>query len=344
MTATPRSKVVLVGAGYFAQYHVDAWKRLRDVDLVAIADSDVTRADSFAQQFGVPRHYQSVERMLDAEQPDLMDIVTRPEAHLQLVQLAASRGVHAICQKPMAPSWDECVQMVEACTQSGVRLFLHETWRWQPWYREIHKIIASGKLCRPLQFNFQWRTGDGRGLLPYSAQPYFREMPRLLIYESLIHILDTFRFLGGEIASVHCRLLRANPAIRGEDHAVISLQFASGALGFIDGNRLSGGTLSSVAMGTCQIHGDLAQIRMADDGHLWLTEFGKEEVAHPVSIPRTGYKGDSVFATQRHLIDCWKAKTASESDGRDYLATMQAVFACYQSSERDQAIRLDPLH
>ena len=42
------------------------------------------------------------------------------------------------------------------------------------------------------------RTGDGRGPEPYQPQPYFRDMERLLVYETAVHFLDTFRFLGGE--------------------------------------------------------------------------------------------------------------------------------------------------
>jgi hypothetical protein len=58
-------------------------------------------------------------------------------------------------------------------------------------------------------------------------------------------------------------------------------------------------------------------------------------------ISTAGYKGDSVFALQQHLLACLRADRPSESDGRDYLKTVQAVLACYRSAETGQAVTLD---
>jgi predicted dehydrogenase len=63
-------------------------------------------------------------------------------------------------------------------------------------------------------------------------------------------------------------------------------------------------------------------------------------VPHLFEIPSQGYKGDSVRATQEHLLECLRSGQSSESDGRDYLKTVEAVFACYRSAETGQAIAL----
>jgi predicted dehydrogenase len=192
-------KGVLIGAGFFAWFHAEAWKRMAGVNLVAVADLAPGRAEVFAAKHGIARAYESVETMLDAERPSFVDIATRPETHLTLTRLAAQRGIHVICQKPIAPSMADCVAMCEACEKANARLLIHENWRWQPWYREAMRLIDAGALGALRQLSFDWRTGDGNGPEPFAAQPYFREMPRLIIYESLIHILDTFRFLAGEL-------------------------------------------------------------------------------------------------------------------------------------------------
>jgi predicted dehydrogenase len=282
-----------------------------------------------------------VDDALDRERPAFVDIATRPESHLDLTRRAAQRGMHVICQKPMAPTWEDCVAMVGACKAAGVRLLIHENWRWQPWYRESRRLIDAGALGRVFQFSAQWRTGDGRGPEPYTVQPYFRQMPRLLVYETLVHLLDTFRFLGGEIASVFCLNRRVNPTIVGEDQSLILLTFQTGVLGLIDANRTSGPTPSPVAMNNMSIEGDAATLRLSPDGRLWLTEYGKPEREHSFLTTTEGYKGDSVRATQQHLIDCLRSSKPSESDGRDYLKTVGAVFACYRSAETGQPVALD---
>jgi predicted dehydrogenase len=319
----------MIGAGYFAGFHAEAWARLPTASIVAIADTAADKAGEFAARHGIAKGYQSTEEMLDVEKPDFVDIATRPEAHLSLTQLAASRGVHVICQKPMAPTMAECVAMCEACERAGVRLVIHENWRWQPWYRELRRLLDSRTIGQAFQYSFFWRTGDGRGPEAYPAQPYFRQMPRLLIYESLVHILDTFRFLGGEMQIASCHTQRLNPTIVGEDQALIITRFGSGAAGLIDANRFTGPVPAQVAMGTCVIEGDEGMLRVSPQGEIFLARAGQAEQRLPFAPPDRGYKGDSVYATQSHLVDGLRSGAATESDGRDYLRTVALVEACY---------------
>ena len=308
--------------------------------ITAVADCAPGKAQAFAEKFGIARAYEDVEEALDREKPDFVDIVTRPESHLDLARRVAQRGLHVICQKPMAPTWEDCVGMVEACEAAGVRLFIHENWRWQPWYREIKRLLDAGSLGRVFQLTFQWRTGDGRGPEPYAVQPYFRLMPRLLVYETLVHLLDTARFLGGEIASILCANRRVNPVIVGEDRSLILVVFEGGLLGLIDANRISGTVPLPVAVNSLTVEGDKAVLRLSPDGRLWLTEHGQAEREHPFPTTAEGYKGDSVRATQEHLIGCLRSGKPSESEGRDYLKTVRAVFACYRSAQTGQAVTL----
>lgn len=177
----------IIGAGFFAGFQAEGWQRIPGVEIVAVADPRIERAREFASRFSIPRVYAEAEALLQGEQPDFVDIVTRPDSHLPLVELAASHRVQIICQKPMAPTWKECVAMVEHCQRADVRLLIHENWRWQPWYREVKKLIDGEVFGRIFHFGFCLRNGDGRGEELYTVQPYFREMPRLLIYETLVH-------------------------------------------------------------------------------------------------------------------------------------------------------------
>jgi predicted dehydrogenase len=333
---------VMIGAGFFARLQAEGWRRIPGAELVAVADPLVEKTREFAAQWRIPRVYADAEAMLRCERPDFVDIVTRPDARLSLVRLAASRGVHVICQKPMAPTWDECVAMVETCRAAGVRLLMHENWRWQPWYREIKDLLDLGVAGAIFHAGFQMRTGDGRGQEPYLVQPYFREMERLMIYETAVHFLDTFRFLLGEITSVFCQTGRINPVIAGEDYAVVQLSFAGGARGLLDCNRIAGPLPAPVAFGALTLEGERGTIRMTPEGELWIAEYGKQEVRHDYFIPAEGYKGDSIKATQEHLIRCLLTGERCESEGEDYLKTVAAVFACYASAESGRVVSLVP--
>ena len=316
---------VMIGAGFFAQFQAEAWRRMAGVELVAIADSAAGKAREFAAKFGIARAYESVEAILDAEKPDFVDIVTRPDTHLPLTRISAQRGIHVICQKPMAPTVAESIAMCEACEAAGVRLLIHENWRWQPWYREAHRLIAAGELGALKHLSFDWRTGDGNGPEPYAAQTYFRDMPRLLIHESLVHILDTFRFLGGELQVSACERRRVNPVIAGEDWAEIRVRFAGGAAGFIHGDRHTGPVPAPMAMGSMVIEGERGTLRTSPEGELYLNDQRLDFI--PTSL---GYKGDSVKATQQHLLDCLRTGHPAESEGRAYLRTAKLVEDAYR--------------
>ncbi len=330
---TRKLRGAMIGAGYFAGFHAEGWSRIEGAEVSAVADPAPGRASEFAARWKLPRTYSDPEAMLAEEKPDFVDIVTRPETHLELACLAASRGAHVICQKPMARNWEECLEMVEACDRAGVRLVIHENWRWQPWYREVKRILDSGRLGRPFHVEFKMRTGDGRGPEPFAQQPYFRHMPRLMIYETAVHFLDTFRYLLGDIESLYCRLDRIHPAIHGEDYAVIQLNFRNGAHGLIDANRTSGPMPVPVAMGAFALEGDRGMVRMTADGKLWLTEHGTPEAPHDFPATDQGYKGDSLRAMSQHAVGCFQSGAPAESEGREYLKTVAAVFACYQSAE-----------
>jgi predicted dehydrogenase len=329
---------VMIGAGYFAAFQAEAWRRIPSARITAVADVDLERARAFAARWGIARAYGDAAEMLQHERPDFVDVATRPESHRALAALAAEHGAHVICQKPLAPTWEESLEVAQACTARGVRLVVHENWRWQPWFRACRRVLDDGALGRLFHCGFRMRTGDGHGPAPYPAQPYFRDMPRLLVYETAIHFIDTFRFLAGEIAQVHCQLARVNPAIRGEDAALVQLWFASGAHGLIDANRIWGPVPAPAALGELCLEGERGVLRVDASGAVWLALDGQAERPVDYQRPAEGYRGDSVRAVQEHAVACLRDGRPAESEAADYLRTTAVVFACYRSAESGQPV------
>ena len=108
MSAVPRLKIGLAGAGMVSQYHLRGWKTLEaQVELVAIADPDRARAAACAAQFGIRKTYGSVADLLAMETLDAVDLMTPPHLHGEHCMDAAARGVAILCQKPLAPQLHE---------------------------------------------------------------------------------------------------------------------------------------------------------------------------------------------------------------------------------------------
>ncbi|MEM9940664.1 MAG: Gfo/Idh/MocA family oxidoreductase [Planctomycetota bacterium] len=325
---------VIVGAGFFAGFHAEAWNRLSNVNIVAVADTNLTVAIQFAEQWDIPRVFEDPQKMLEEVKPDFVDIATRPDSHLSLVQLANQFGCHIICQKPMAPTLEESAEMVKICQDSKNRLIIHENWRWQPWYRAAKQAILDHDLGALFYLNFLVRTGDGFGPDAYTVQPYFTEMNRLLIFETLVHHLDTARFLAGEIESVFCKTQTINPKIQGEDAATIQISFDSGANGFIDGNRINGPVPAPTIFGILSMECHNGAVRVDANGSVWIRRYDQpEEQLYDYQKSEQGYRGDSVFAFQNHAIDSLIRKQVAESEAAEYLKTVRLVEACYESAK-----------
>src|ERR1700756_2866529 len=113
----------IIGCGYFARHHIEAWRRIPDVAIVAAADPQLERARAVA-----PRAYRSAAEMFDREDLDFVDIVARVDQHLPLVQIAADNKVAIICQKPLAPDWATALEIVECAEEAHVPFMVHENW------------------------------------------------------------------------------------------------------------------------------------------------------------------------------------------------------------------------
>jgi D-apiose dehydrogenase len=271
-----RLKVAVAGAGYFARFHHDGWARLPEAELVGIADLDLEKARAAAAAVPGARAFDSVERMLDETGAELLDIATPPQSHAALARIAAARRLPAICQKPLAPTYAEAVDLVEAAEAAGILLVAHENFRFQPWWREARRLLDDGRFGRLHGVAFRLRPGDGQGPSAYlDRQPYFQTMPRLLVHETAIHFIDVFRFLLGEVEAAFADLRRLNPAIAGEDAGMFILRHAGAARSLFDGNRLNEHVAENMrlTMGESWLEGEGGVLRL--DG------FGRRQRARP---------------------------------------------------------------
>jgi predicted dehydrogenase len=307
-------KGALIGCGFFSQHHQEAWRRVPDAEIVAACDLSLERARAAA-----PRAYTSVEEMLKGEEVDFVDIVTRSSTHLDLISMAAERGLAIICQKPMAPDWATACRMIEISERHGVRFMIHDNWRWQSWYRAAGAIIARGDIGIPLNYGFRCQVSHGTGDEPYPKQAYFRQLERFLIDEVLVHHIDTTRFLFGDISSIYAQGARRNPRMEGEDHAILVLRHANGAMGSVEGHAFVKHS-SNPTLDEAIFEGDLGTIRVSSLGEIWS---GEQRIWTDDKVK--GYRGDSVYASQAHFIDCLRSGRLFESGAREYLEKTFAV-------------------
>lgn len=339
-------KGVCVGAGYFSQFHYEAWSRIPQVAMTACCDTDRQKLNDTADRFAIAGRYADVGEMLDAEQPDFIDIITPPPTHADICREAASRGVAMICQKPLAPTLEEARRLVAHAEATGSRLMIHENFRFQPWHRKIRQLLQDRAIGDQLfSLTMRSRQGDGWGPDAYLArQPYFRDYPRLLVYETGIHFIDTFRFLAGEISRVSAWLRRLNPAISGEDCGLLIFEFSSGAIGQWDANRFNEpatGVDPRYTFGDLLVEGSGGSLRLSPDGTLMLQRLGQPATDVNYTHAPLAFASDCVRTTQQHFVDCLLDGSPFETDGRDYLKNLVVQEAVYQSAETREPVKVN---
>lgn len=325
-------RVACFGAGYFSRFHFDAWERIEQTELVAIANRNIEKAEAL----GYPA-YADLQSMLKAEKPNILDIITPPETHLASIKTAVAFGLDAIiCQKPFCNSLEEAKQAIALADAADIPLIVHENFRFQPWFRTIAQAIRDGKIGKIHQLTFRMRTGDGQGSDAYLArQPYFQKMERFLIHETGVHYVDTFRFLLGDVRAVYADLRKMNPVIAGEDAGHVIFDFDNGVRGIYDADRNLDHRSENtrITFGEALVEGTDGTLTLEGDGTVRLRSFASlefETLLEKKDWP--GFAGDCVYALQKHVVEGLLGRGKFENFAADYLRVVELESAIYQSA------------
>lgn len=341
-------KVGLIGTGYWSINHLNAWNRIPDVEVTALCNRSRNKMEQKGKQFGIPElhWYQDIDEMLSRADIDIVDIVTGPETHLEIVTKAAKAGKHIMCQKPFAASFDEAQEMVRIAESSGVRLMVTENWRWLQPNQIIKGVLDQGVLGklhvgRYIHTDYYTPRMEPGVELP---QPFFREMPKLLFYEMGAHWFDTIRFLFGDPKRLYAETLRVSPHIAGEDTGIVTLGYEDFYV-ILDMSWATRRELDSPAYDGVRaehkeqivIEGDAASLKLYMNGRITLID--KQGIETTLAEHTELDHPESHFRLQSHFIDCLNSGEPFQTSGHDNLKTLELMFATYQSAEHHEVIR-----
>ncbi|HEX5416830.1 MAG TPA: Gfo/Idh/MocA family oxidoreductase, partial [Chloroflexota bacterium] len=293
--------------------------------------------------------FSNVAEMFDKVPLDAVDLATRPESHTALVTAAAARGLHVLCQKPLAASLEEAAGMVNICRTAGVRFMVNEMWRYLPWFRDLRSLLGDpltgeGGRIGPAHYLrvIGPRRPMNRSLPVHENQPYFAEMPRLIIYEMYLHWIDAARSLLGEVETVYARGGRMNPLIKGEDWAALLLGHRGGATSLLESSWAAPGDRPELTR-----EGDV--LVEGVDGALHFDPVALElRLIRPAETGVVARYEDLGRSFQRAFDGCIGHFAAAvryglpfESSAEDNLRTLAATFAAYDSLEWGTVARVD---
>lgn len=142
-------KVLLLGAAFAADLHADAYSRLRDkAEIVGIVDKDPERVKALADRYGFTGYsvYDSFEKAIDEAECDVVDICLPNFLHHDAAILALKKGRDVICEKPLATTVEDAIDMVKTAEKHGRRIYYAEDWLGSPSLAKAIEIVNSGAI------------------------------------------------------------------------------------------------------------------------------------------------------------------------------------------------------
>src|SRR6201988_3337555 len=315
--------------------------------LVAVCDPLRARADAIAGKFGVAAHY-DMDDFLARKDIDAVAVLTPSGMHPEHVIAAAKAGKHVVVEKPMALRLQDADDMMRACDEAGVKLFIVKQNRFNVPVLKAREALDGGRFgqlvlgtvrvrwCRDQAYYDQdkWRgtwAYDG-GVLSNQAS----------------HHIDMLEWFFGDVVSVHARAITALAKIETEDTAVATLKFRNGALGLIEATTA---TRPTDLEGSISILGEGGMVEIAGFAMNQIRHWrfvdetaSDKDVIEKFSVNPPNVYGFGHQAYYQHVIDCLINQRAALVDGLEGRKSLELISALYESIETgaEVALRFTP--
>lgn len=266
-------RIAIAGTGGMAQGHARRFQELSGCRVTACCDIQPDRAEQFAKTHGIPKGYTDLDEMLAAESLDAISIVASDRAHAPIALAAIRRGLHVMCEKPLADSLANARRMAQAAREKGVLTAVNFSYRNPAATQKAAQIVRSGRLGRIMHvegsYLQSWLVSPAWG--DWHTTPAFlwrlsgRHGSLGTLGDIGVHLYDLAHFVVGPFAALSCELKVFDKGIKrsGEyvfdvnDSLVTTVRFACGALGVLHASRWATGQCNTVGL---RVFGDRGAI------------------------------------------------------------------------------------
>lgn len=334
-------RVCLVGVGRAGQVHAESLvKHIPAGKLTAVVDMNPVALEKTAARFGVDSWFSSLEEAIDQVPFEAVIITTPTFSHRELVTVAAQRGKHVFCEKPMALTIDECDEMIATAERNNVVLQIGFMRRFDPDFQAAAKHIESGEIGQPMLIK---SLTHGPGLPP----PWARDLETSngMLAEVNSHDWDTTRWLAHSDPE---RVYAEVSNFKGKRHGVDTPNFYDTALVNI---RFESGTLASIS-GVCpceygydarvEIIGDKGLLQIGDIRGQSVVVCTNREQGFVTPIFRSWPErfASAYVLEMRHFLECIRTGSQPAANGRDGRWAVAGVLAATTSFQEQRSVRV----
>lgn len=336
-------RVAIFGTGFWSRFQIGGWLELPGAEVVALYNRTLSRAEERAKQFSIKHFYDDAEMLFKNHDFDVADIITDVDTHFQFVEMAARYKRNVICQKPMAPKHDIAKKMLQVCKDAGVKMYVHENYRWQPQVRRVKEILDAGVIGKIFKAHTAWCCA----FPVFDNQPFLAELEEFALTDQGSHQFDVVRYLFGEVKTMYCRTMRVNPTIKGEDAATTIFGMQSGVTVVTDISFNSIYEKDPFPLTTMLIEGEKGSIKLDIGPEITVTtrDGVKKETIVPERYtwqdPSYMLEPPSIVSCNRNIMDDLLGRGKAENTGDDNMKTVDLVFKGYESARTGQVVEIN---
>ncbi len=329
--------MAVIGQGHFAQAAVlPAIEQLDDIELAALVSGSDHKLHELGDMYGVRTlaHYDDLDELLASGNIDAVYIAVPNDLHAEMTVIAARHGVHVLCEKPMAPTEAECMQMIRACEQRRVKLMIAYRLHFQAANLVAVEIARGGELGDPRvfssTFSMQVREGNTR------VQPRRGAGP---LYDLGIYCVNAARYL-----------FRAEPAeviglkLAGRDHRFASVDEAYTATMRFPHERVAQFTCSYGAVDRAhfELLGTDGMLEL-DNAYDYTADMTMRISGKHGTKSRTFERRDQIAGELEYFARCIRDDVEPEPSGWEGLADVRILQAIHLSTRFGRAVPIEPI-
>lgn len=342
MSEAKSFRVAFVGCGRISANHFEALSKIAGLELVAVCDMMEDRARVAGERWGVP-WFKSQERMLREVECDVVSIATPSGLHPAHGVVAARAGKHVVCEKPMAISLAGADELVRACDDAGVQLFVVKQNRLNATVQLVKRALDKGRFGRLYMANATVRWAR--------PQEYYDQAPWRGTWEfdggafmnQASHYVDLMQWFVGPVESVMAKTATMARRIEAEDSGAALLKFRNGAIGVMEVTML---TFPKNYEGSITLLGERGTVRIGGTAvnrieHWQFADYDDDDKlveaanTNPPSVYGFGHE-----PYYQNVLKVLRGEAAPDTDGRGGRKSLELILGIYESAKTGREVPL----
>jgi myo-inositol 2-dehydrogenase / D-chiro-inositol 1-dehydrogenase len=329
----------IVGSGFIAAAHAEAFSRLPQATVRAVASRSAERAEEFAGRWGIPAWLTDFRELAARSDVDVVCVAAPNALHRDITVAAAQAGKHVICEKPLARTLREADEMIGACAAAGVLLMYAEEICFAPKYVRAKELADEGALGEVYLVR---QTEQHYG--PHSDWFWDPEQSGGgVLMDMGCHGIEFARWVLGKPAAltvaaevgtfVHGQRSRA------EDHAIVTIRFEGNRMGLVEASWAKPGGMDDRAeiVGSRGItYADLMRgsslSTYSDVGYGYAGEKAPDTRGWTFTIFDELWQS-GIPQEMDHFVSCVLGTATPQETGADGRAVLELIYAAYQAAQ-----------